>query len=318
MNKLDILSLYKDYSIPFATSGSKHTMPGWVNVSCPFCTGSKDYHLGFNETKEYFHCWRCGFKTQVESISALLSVSLADAKDIINAYRTNKIQEVKRPLVASKAAKVALPGVSMDPTTPQISPTRGQILTIAPYMTLGRVYLAKRGFRGPFLTDLISTYNLHITGPIGPYKFRIIIPIYTDGQLVSYQGRDYTGQSDLRYKACKRTDEVKDHKDCLYAMDLAKGDTVVIVEGVVDAWKLGAGAVATFGTSYKPSQVKLLVERWKNRVILFDKAAKKEGEKLANTLSGFSGTTKLVLLNESKDPGDLPIEKAREIMKRLV
>ena len=316
MKKLDIISLYKDYSIPYATSGSKHTMPGWINTNCCFC-GGKDYHLGFHEATEHFHCWCCGFKTQNETISALLGVSLTDAKAIIKAYRSNRVFIHNKPLTIIKAPKVILPGVSLTLTTPEKQPVRGQILTIDPYMTLGRAYLEKRGFKGQNLTDLINLYNLHVTGPIGPYKFRIIIPIYVDGELVSYQGRDYTGQSDLRYKACKKTDEVKDHKSCLYAMDLAKGDTVVVVEGVVDAWKLGAGAVATFGTSFLPSQVKILAEQWKNRVILFDKTAKREGEKLANMLSGFNGTTELAILNESKDPGEIPIEKARKIMKML-
>jgi DNA primase len=116
--------------------------------------------------------------------------------------------------------------------------------------------------------------------------------------------------------ACPKAEEVIDHKKCLYAMDLATTDTVVIVEGTVDQWKLGPSAVATFGQSFTLEQVKLLVNRWKRRIVLYDKGAV-QADKLANMLSGFSGETELACLNDLKDPGELTPEKGKEIMEKL-
>lgn len=326
MKKLDIQSLLKDYNIPFASTGSKHTAPGWINIHCPFCEGQQDFHLGFHETKEYFNCWRCGTHKMETVIATLTGTTIYEAYTILNHYRTGRPIPLKSHAIALiRPNSVKLPGIPLlaTPTTmPKLTPTIPFILQnkgkAAIVTTPHLAYLKKRGFVGVNLSQLLATYGLYGTGPIGPYNYRIIAPIYFDGNLVSYQGRDYTGKSLLKYKACPKTEEIRDHKNCLYGMDLVKGETVVVVEGVVDAWKLGPGAVATFGQSYTTAQIRLLVERWKRRIILFDKDAKTQANRLATTLSGFSGETLMVTLNDYKDPGELSVENGQEIMKILV
>ena len=301
--------------------GNKHCSPGWVQVCCPYCDGSKDYHLGFHLAKEFYNCYRCGSHRLDITVAALIGQSVYAAKDIIKQYRTGLHirEEIVNQQKLPHSTHVVLPGLPLDPTATKKQSTTGQISTIDPKITQHSQavnYLIKRGFSGENLANLIKTYNLHYTGIFGEYNFRIIVPIYFDGNLVSYQGRDYTDQSKLRYKACPKAEEVIDHKKCLYAMDLATTNTVVIVEGVVDQWKLGPGAVATFGQTFTMVQVKLLINRWSRRIVLYDKGAVKAKE-LANILSGFSGKTELVCLNNLKDPGELTIEKGKEIMKKL-
>jgi hypothetical protein len=75
--------------------------------------------------------------------------------------------------------------------------------------------------------------------------------------------------------------------------------------------------VATFGSAFTMPQVNLLVNRWKNRIVLFDPDAINQAKKLANLLSGFPGKTVLANLETYKDPGELSVENAREIMKKL-
>ena len=319
MKSLDIIQLYKDYNISFLTSGNKHCSPSWIQINCPFCEGSKDYHLGFHKTKEYFNCWRCGGHKLDSTIAALTGFNIFAAKDLINQYRTGRAVSLITPNNPQRTSKVILPGAKLTPIDPKNNDVGGHFSTLSPEMVChgqALAYLEKRGFKGQNLVDLLDTYNLHFTGPVGMYNFRIIAPIYFNGELVSYQGRDYTGKSQLRYMACKKSEEVKDHKNCLYAMDLATTDTVVIVEGIVDQWKLGKGAVATCGQAFTLPQVKLLVKRWPHRVVLYDKDAVKAKE-LANVLSGFSGKTELACLNNLKDPGELTVEMGREVMKKL-
>lgn len=319
MKRLDIIKLYKDFHVPFMTKGNKHCSPGWVQVICPFCEGSKDFHLGFNISKEFYHCYRCGSHKLGPTIAALVGQSVSLTKEIIGRYRTGRhfSEEISKEI--PHASKVILPGASLDLEIAKKQSVGGQISSFDPVLTQHAraiEYLQKRGFIGHDLTDLIKTYNLHYTGITGAYNFRIIAPIYFDGDLVSYQGRDYTGLSLKRYMACPKLEEVKDHKSCLYAMDLVKTNTVVIVEGIVDQWKLGPGAVATFGQTFTLAQVKLLVSRWQRRIVLYDKGAV-QAVKLANILSGFSGKTELVSLNSEKDPGGLTVEKGKEIMRKL-
>lgn len=300
MKKLNIKELLNDYAVHSATSGSKHTMPGWINMHCPFCEGPQDYHLGFHEKKEYFHCWRCNWHPLESTIATLINHNIYKTKEIIQQYRTG------RPIIISQTDheiqrpnEVKLPGNDITNTSPHYK------------------YLLKRGFKPERISELIFTYNLKGTGPVGPYSFRIIAPIYFDGNLVSYQGRDYTNKSTLKYKACPKIKEVMDHKNCLYAMDLSRGDTVIIVEGIIDAWKLGSDTVATFGSSFTWAQIKLLAQRWKNRIVLFDADAKTQAYRLANALSAFPGKTSIAFLNDLKDPGESTHTQTQEIIEEL-
>ena len=91
------------------------------------------------------------------------------------------------------------------------------------------------------------------------------------GAVVSFQGRFLEERKDgMRYKACPLKYARANYKDMLYGADLAAHkESVVVVEGVVDAWKLGPGAVATFGTGFTAAQVKAL-SYWKSVVVAYD------------------------------------------------
>jgi hypothetical protein len=314
MKQFDITSLLQDHAIPFTTTG-KNSSPGWINTQCCFCPDHSD-HLGFNLAKEYVVCRKCGYHPLDATIAALLSLPVQEARRLIRQYRTGRPTRVEPIITPVRPDLVKLPGkpLVIPPQFCATMPAKAPIMAGGYIVPPPLKYLQKRGFTGDHLNQLIDTYQLRDGGVVGPYSHRIIAPVYFDGNLVSYQGRDYTGKSPLKYKACPKAEEVREHKHCLYGMDLVKGDTVVVVEGVVDAWKLGPGAVATFGTSFTWPQVRLLVERWGKRVILFDRDAKEQAYKLANALSGFHGETTIAFLDDLKDPGELSVEKGREII----
>jgi len=300
--RFDFLRFCVDHNIPVLQEGSKHCRPGWVQLEqdCMFCEGNLGHHLGYNLTEHYFNCWRCGHKQHNIVIAALLNVTphsqevydaLREYKDIVSGVgkrkkRTRKTKECKWPYHCG-------------PLLPQ-----------------HLAYLRKRGFTHP--KAIARCWGLQGTGAWGPYKYRIIAPIFFNHAMVSYQGRDITEKSKLRYMACKKEDEMRDHKYCLYGAWLVPGDTVVVVEGIVDAWRLGPGAVATFGIKYTMEQLSLLTE-YKNRFIFFDSAdrqARAQAIVLANDLSVLGGTTHIVT-SKWKDPGEMPQVEANKLMKRL-
>jgi len=295
----DFESFCQDNSVDHSTEGSKHTSPGWIQMECPFCSGNPGHHLGFNIVKGYFNCWRCGFHPMDKVVSSILNCSTAHAKSVIKNYRgepsppTAKKEDVKR------ASKLVLP-IGCDALYERHF-----------------IYLAKRQFNGK---KLASTWNLLGTGPVGPYKFRIIAPIYHMNRMVSYQGRDITGKSPLRYKACKKEDEVRDHKHCLYGLNKVDGDSVVVVEGITDVWRLGPGAVATFGIEYTPVQVSLL-KKFKNAFILFDTAdpqAVTQAFNLGEELNAFGVEVEVIEITGSEDPASMPQREADILMKELL
>jgi DNA primase len=152
---------------------------------------------------------------------------------------------------------------------------------------------------------------------IGPYKFRIIIPILQRGKLASFQGRDYTGRSDLRYKTCEKEKEVVCHKHLLYNADAIPGEDVVVVEGVTDVWRLGPGSVATFGTGFTQEQVMILAG-YRRVFLLYDgeEAATRRADKLAHAISGLGAEVELVTL-DGGDPAEMSQDDADYMMLEL-
>lgn len=293
---LDITRLTRELRLNVAEPGTKHHRTGWVNIPCPFCSGGEGYHLGYNIDEGHWNCYRCGWHNQVEVIQTVAGVSWAEAKNIVERYGgrpiIQKLEEEKhRPL------SVDLP----KGTTPMAIPHKR--------------YLKKRGFNHRVLAE---EWGLLGTGPIGPYKFRIIAPIFYEERLVSYQGRDITGRSPIKYKACPLDLEAIPHKEILYGLDKATGHTIIVVEGVTDVWRLGPGAVATFGIEWTKEQASL-IKKFPRRFIAYDPGepeAVVQSNKLAWHLAGFSGTTGLVE-DLRTDPGDLSDEEARELMVSL-
>ncbi len=292
MKNYDLVKLYADYNIDCNSDGS-NSAAGWLNTKCPYCEDSSN-HLGYNIHSNYFNCWKCGWHPVDETLSILLDIHKADIPKLLKEYKTHFIESDKKPVRTIK--QIQLP-------------------SSLPLNNRHRQYLSDRDFNPD---KLIERYNLTGTSHIGNYKFRIIAPILYGQKIVSYQGRDITEKSKTPYKACPNNEEIRPHKHCLYALDNVPGDTVIIVEGITDVWRLGNGAVATFGIKFKLEQVNLL-RRFKKRYIFFDNDpdAQKQANKLANLLSHFDGETYELFSTDMTDPGALKQSQADNIMKEI-
>ena len=290
MNRLiNVTALYADHGIPTAPATNKHFSQEWVNTHCPFCEGSKNFHLGYHRAGGYFHCYRCGWKPTRLALAGILGTSERVAWDVARQY------------FARRNAGFA--------NTPEITPP-----VIHTYLPRGTIeissnhaaYLRNRGFDPK---ALVRTWKLKGTGPTAKpqWRWRIVIPIYHDRHLVSYTTRAMSDRGD-KYRACPKEQELLHHRHTLYGLDLAPGPVAIVVEGPVDVWRIGPGAVATFGTEVKPAQ-RVLLSRFKKLIIAFDSdshgAGQKAGEKLAWQMSGMGVETEQVLLPMGVDPGSL-------------
>lgn len=297
----NFLKFLRDYHIEYLTEGSRSRV-GWVQIHCPFCSGSsRGWDLGFCIDDGRISCWQCRGKTLSKTIQKLLNCSWPEAKNIISEYGGNKTRPIHHensPVQVDKRKKVDFP-----PGTSCLGLRH-------------REYLLDRNFNPDLLEQV---YVLKGTGPLGDYKFRIIAPILLDGKMVSFQGRDITGKSELRYKACPMDLEVLHHKHTLYAIDLVEGNSVVVVEGITDAWRLGPGAVATFGTGFTSQQANMIIKRFRKVFLMFDPEPK--AQQVANELSWVLGNVGvesfIVELESGVDPGDMKQEDANNLMKEL-
>lgn len=304
---MSIKKLLHEYGIPYVAEGHKHSTPSWVNIHCPFCVGSKNYHLGINITQPAVsHCWRCGGHSTASVLSRILNISVEKAKNLIQEYAgpTGTIRK-----------KAEEPRVSILPIKfPQ------------PYFEhlneAGKKYLEGRGFDPE---KLEKKWRLKQTGPVSfldkiPYGNRIIIPIRWGGELVSFQTRDITGKAEQRYLACPMRREVIHHKHIVYGKEekWSKHPALIVVEGVVDVWKLGSSAVATFGTSFTMEQVLALAKIHDRFFIVYDNEpqAQQQARKLAVKLKALG--KKVFIETVNTDPGDMKIEDARHFIKTLL
>jgi len=292
---------YEDNGIDYVDgdSNAKHSRQGWVNKECPFCTGNPGNHLGFNETKGYFRCWRCGFHPIEEVIKELLRVPWSSAKELKRGYggKAGKIKPVFAP--KTKDIQVALP------------------YEAGPLKKAHKEYLRARRFDPKILEEI---WNLLGTTNKGYYKNRIIAPIFFKNELVSYQGRDITDEADIRYKACRKEEEKILHQEVLYGYDLTDKKNVAVVEGITDAWRLGPGAVCTFGLGVSAGQMKLLSE-FTNIFVLrdfTDPQAYKEACQLSAELALLGKNVELLWIEKGTDPADLSQQEANWLMRELL
>jgi len=299
----DVLQFYRDYNIDHIQAGHKHCRPGWVQIPCPFCSGNPGWHLGFcmNPSEEFygaFVCWRCKGKSPIRVIKKLLGVTTPEAKHIFHKYKGRSL----RPRSSRQPTDL--------PEVPTSIPLPSNTFPIQDPRAKGaRLWLKNTRKFSP--TELAEMWQICVTGPGTPdYPYRVIMPITYLGRIVSFQGRDYTGKQDIPYKACRKEVESVHHKNIVGGYDQAKAtgaDTVVLVEGFFDVFRLGPGACCLFGISYRRPQVRFVAEHFKRAVVLFDGGevqARRQSQSICTELSQRGLEVHEILLEEG-DPDEV-------------
>jgi len=284
-----------DHNIPTAPAGHQHSRQGWTNIRCPFCSGNPGWHGGMNHNKAYYTCYRCGNHWLPKVIATLLKIPINQAKRVLTPYLTGEqIQEFKEKVYAEK--------IIYPPDTGPMTPRQ-------------RAYLKNRRFDPD---KLERDWELLGVGNFGPYKGRILAPIYLHNQLISYQTRDVTGKQSAKYMACPEDEEVYCHKYSLYGIDNCHSKTVIVVEGMFDVWRLGFGAAGTFGIEYSSQQILMLAQQF-DRIFIFydeDEQGQQKANEMASGLYEF-GKECEIIMNPGGDPADMKNDEAKNLMKEI-
>ncbi len=299
---IDILAILDEYDIDYKESG-KNIGQGWyATETCPFCDGI-GYHLGIHKSSKNYSCFICGAKGGLPKLlKTLLGISSIELSELLKKYGGNYVEEKE----IQQSSKVILPSHLTD-------------------LNLNaRNYLENRGFQ---IAHLTKKYSLKMTGLFSKitidgfdyeYKHRIFLPIYKNKQLVSFSGRDYTGASTTRYKHAPIQGCITPAASCLYNVDNVTKKQVILVEGPIDAWKMGDNSIATMGVQTTPVQIQELVNlNLEKLVILFDQGADDQANKLAQTLSPFINKIQVSTLFVG-DPGDLSLTDAVKLKHYLI
>lgn len=286
----DVISYLQSRNIPFSYSGN-NVSSGWVGINCIFCIDGSN-HLGINLSSGSFSCFKCAEKgNAIELIQEIDGVDAKTAFSIMNEYTEGFFS----PREKTYQSKVKFPpGTSKNFSEKHLS------------------FIENRRYEAQ---AVIKQYDLFATGPLGDYKYRLIIPVFLKNRIVSFVGRDVTDKSALKYKNSSEQYSIKDVKQCLYNMDSVIQDRAVIVEGIFDAWRIGDGAIATFGTQYTREQLRLL-KGLKRVFVLYDNDAISIAHKLAYDLTSIVPQIEVLELSEG-DPDNLTEEDVRSLRRDL-
>jgi DNA primase len=178
-------------------------------------------------------------------------------------------------------------------------------------------YLAERRFNP---NAIIEKYQLYSGKGIGRYRGRIVAPVFMGGRLVNFIARDVTGKAQAKYILEKNERAVVPREDLIYNLDNAAGHTVLILEGPTDVWRIGDGAVATFGTKFTSFQIQALIDAEVcDAFVLYDpeREAEKQAKRLTAQLSAVLDSAVRLEKQTPGDPGDMSLDEVIEL-RRIV
>lgn len=308
---------------------------GEINIRCPFC-GSADpsYHMGLSLSTGFWACWRNKShrgKSPLRLLMRLLLVPYWKARQLAGLDDTYVDPEgfdavaarvMGRDLSMTRMEQVQRDYLSMPDEFDLIVP-RGQSRLHWRYLQDTRLF-------GDFTADAIERYLL-LYATTGSMWYRVIFPYITNGELVSWSGRDISGQSPLRYRDLELDECLIKPKENLYNHDaiISGGKVLCVVEGPIDTVKIdlfganeGVRAVGLSTNSMSDEQLWLLTEAADNfdkLVVLMDE--KKSGLGLVDSMrmkaeiSSIKNATIMPVPLGAKDAGEYTPQQAVEAVR---
>ena len=294
----DIVSYLQNRDVEFFVSG-KNVTAGWTNIQCQFC-GDNSNHLGINPDGTAFNCYICGesgFITKL--IKEIDSCSWRQSDRIYQSFLLKPIDQKESIPPMPRADLTTLPkGCGAD------IPKKA------------KSYLKNRRFKPEYL---ISKYNLKYGGPLGPYKFRLIIPFYLNHKLITFSSLDFTKEQKLKYKHQQIENAVVDPSRMLYNIDSVK-DRMILVEGITDVWRIGDGCCSTQGKIITYEQITMILQKnIKEVLVMFDSDAVDKSKGAAIQLAGVIPSVEFIEYKDlwMGDPDDLPDNIVRSLRKEF-
>ncbi len=286
MNLVEVLD---ELHIPHASADeSHHVTSAWYGIDCPSCSpNSGRYKLGIN-ANGYASCWSCGRLKLTDVLIELSGEPYHIIRKLLDGLPREHIRREERP-----RGKLVLPPC------------------LGPLLKPHRQYLKGRGFDPDELQRL---WGLQGIGLAPRLAWRVFLPIHHKGEVVSWTTRAIVDDVERRYVNAKTEEEVISAKSVVMGLDYVR-HAAVVVEGPMDAYRIGPGTVATMGVSYSQAQVRLL-SKIPVRVIVFDSETKAQqrAKTLCNDLSAFPGKTVRIEL-DSADPGEASKREVRLLRK---
>ncbi len=306
---------------------------GYINIHCPYCgDADQGHHLGLHRSGSYV-CYRDKVGHRGKNPRYLIMRLLGCSFDMADSYVSEDIVELSD---FDEAVAQFLSEPTEETRTLQLPNTFRPLRDNRGRAKMYWEYLVEdRGFPEGKMKSLVKRYNLLYCDK-GEWRGRIILPVYLQGELVSWTGRTVYETEELRYKTLshRKVDSTGSQalvniRHVLYNFDNAVRRTRkvgVIVEGPLDSinvdffgHKKGITSVSAFGTGISPEQIEWLTTLGDNcdkLVSCGDRNA--EG----NVLDIMSSTVDLGIGNvdlpdEADDPAELSAHEISDLFGSL-
>lgn len=296
---MNIQQIFEDNNIKYWNEG-KNVSKEHINIQCIFCDDDSN-HLGINLKNLNCNCWKCGPKHITTVLKKVLGLTHIQAMDLVRSIE-------KQPIKRQERVKII--------TNKEVIFPEGMINTFPKkYIE----YLEQRGFNKPNL--LIKKYQLKVCRfDCERYKFRIIIPIIMNNQIVSFTSRDITSKNNLKYKTATIEESIIDPKECIFNYDTLKSNKdAFLVEGPFDVMKLGDGAFCLLGVKLTDERINKIIDKLRykqiNNLFIFrdpDKTGKRSSKynmRILGSLKTIVNKIHIIKSNRNKDPGDLTFDE---------
>ena len=278
-----------------------------VNINCPLCIGKTSgqsdskFRCGiFRDTLGY-HCFRChGTGSLFYLLNQIEGISKKEYNDLVDTGQVNN--ESVAGLIKNKfqtKKKENIPQMLQDlPGTPITKREAEDNQLLSSFMKKRNISL-----------DTLIIYKCRICGCVGDYAHRLILPIYYNGEAVSFQARDITNKARQKF-----LNPVVNINNYIYPTPFEDKESVYIVEGIFDAWRMQYNTVAVFGKALTKTQRRLLRKlKIKNYIFCLDSDAYYTTIKEIQNLKDYVENVGVVSLPKGKDPDDL----GRDVIEQL-
>jgi hypothetical protein len=297
---MTIVEILKELRIPYKEAGEHHHVShGWVGVDCPDCSpGWGHYRLGFHLGTGGAYCWLCGKRPSRLMLSRLAGKPVAEINPL---YSQLQLVETRRKSAHEGRSLKFPPFQKWDLQHQEAEPHRW--------------YLAKRKLHIDAVGERWGVTALRLAGR---WSWRLLIPIAHQGEYVSWTTRSIVKNVEPRYLNCPEEWERMPAKNLLYGEDYC-GESVVVCEGPVDVWKIGPGAVCTFGTAFTKVQTARLT-KFSRIAVCFDSTdeGQRRGRELMDQIGYSTPNVVNVRLETGKDAGDADEDELKELRRRFL
>lgn len=321
----ETIRFLQDSGIEYRTEG-RDVAEGWIGIKCPFClTPDPEFHLGINVSnsdypRNIISCFRCGKKGNIITlVKKLRTCNLSD-------FPTCKNSSMNVDSYFNFESSLRSSGL------PQSMVWDDAALTFRNFQQTKHEKCQKfvfpdgtsRNFHKQHLDFLrYRRYDPDAVIPmydVRAYFDRLLFPVRAEGEAVTYVTRTTNIEGKGDYRACSKKNSRMFSKECLYELDRVRNRVCLVVEGIFDVWRMGPGAVCTFGVQWTREQLFLLVRTCDRVFVLFDTEpeAQEKADRLVWSLNSLgTESVRLELPEDVPDPDSLSDDDAKNMRKTI-